>query len=409
MEVNSSNKYSNIYWAGICGICATIIGLGIGRFAFVPLIPAMVSHGWYNEALTGYLGSSTLLGYLLGGVTAHRLSERFGSANTIKLSMVIITIVYFGCFQPFNYPWFVFCRLWAGVAGAWLTIIAPGYIFHRTDPEYKARVSGAIFSGIGLGVVVSGYIVPKLLDVSLSSAWLGLGVTALFFTVFSWRFWVPLKNLNPQFELKKSTEAYTLTNNPHKKIVVMLLAVYALDAIGFLAHTIYWVNFIVQDLNMSFMVGGFYWVMFGIGAIIGPYIIGFLGDKVGLERVLIVAFLCKSFAVFLPTFSTESWALVISSLFVGGLTSGIVSLVSAVTLDVVGKEHHKQVWGWMTISFATTQAAMGYGVVFIFTQTMDFYLLFQICGCSLLISALLAWKINAEVQSLQSAGSSNES
>ncbi|MBM7071197.1 YbfB/YjiJ family MFS transporter [Shewanella sp. 202IG2-18] len=408
MNEENNNKYSNIYWAGVCGICATIIGLGIGRFAFVPLIPAMVSHDWYSEALTGYLGSSTLLGYLIGGITAHRLSEKFGSANTIKLSMVIITIVYFGCFNPFTYPWFVFCRLWAGIAGAWLTIIAPGYIFYRTAPEYKARVSGAIFSGIGLGVVVSGYIVPHLLDISLSSAWIGLGSAALFFTLLSWRFWVPLKQLNNGSAHQQVKEAYTLANSPHKKMVVMLLAAYALDAVGFLAHTIYWVNFIVQDLNMSFMDGGFYWVMFGVGAIIGPYLTGYLGDKVGLERVLIGAFVCKSIAVFLPLYSTNTWALMLSSLFVGGLTSGVVSLVSAVTLDVVGRAHHKQVWGWMTISFATTQAIMGYGIVFIFTQTMDFYLLFKVCGCCLIVSTLLAWKINSEMRLQHSVDNTNE-
>ncbi len=398
MEQQEKISYSSIYWAGMCGICATIIGLGIGRFAFVPLLPAMISHDWFSEALTGYLGSASLLGYLFGGISAHRLSEKFGSANIIKLSMILITIVYFACFQPFNYPWFVFCRLWAGIAGAWLVIIAPGYIFYRTDPKYKARVSGAIFSGIGLGVVVSGYIVPHMLDISLSSAWLGLGVASLFFTILSWRFWVPLKKLAAVEELTQKKDTYSLTNNRHKKIVIMLLAAYALDAIGFLAHTIYWVSYIVHDLNMSFMEGGSYWVLFGVGAIIGPYIVGMLGDKFGLERILIGAFLCKSLAVFLPLFSTEIWALVISSLFVGGLTSGVVSLMSAVTLDVVGKHHHKQVWGWMTISFATTQAAMGYGIVFIFTQTMDYYLLFKICGCCLLVSSILAWKVNSEVQ-----------
>ena len=403
MEQSTSIRHSNIYWAGFCGICALIIGLGIGRFSFVPLIPAMVSHEWYSEALTGYLGSATLLGYLLGGVSAHRLSNKLGSANTIKLSMVLITLVYFACFQPFNYPWFVFCRLWAGIAGAWLVIIAPGYIFHRTDPKYKARISGAVFSGIGLGIVVSGYIVPHLLDISLSLAWLGLGLASLIFTIVSWRFWTPLKQLSTEFSSEKPKQAYCLKESKNKSIVFMLLAAYALDAIGYLPHTIYWVSFIVQGLNKSFMSGGHYWVLFGTGAVIGPYIVGALGDKFGLERVLVGAFLCKSLAVFLPTFSIDTWALVISSLLVGGLTSGCVSLVSAVTLDIVGKHHHKQVWGWMTISFASTQAIMGYGVVFLFTQTMDYYLLFKLCGCCLLISAILAWRIKSQVQQRQLA------
>ena len=408
MEQANSIKYSRIYWAGLCGICAMVIGLGIGRYSFVPLIPAIVSNEWFDEALTGYLGSVTLLGYLLGGVTAHRLSEKLGSANTIKLAMVLITLVCFACFQPFIYPWFVVCRLIAGIAGAWLMIIAPGYIFHRTDPRYKARVSGAIFSGIGLGIVVSGYVVPHLLSISLSLSWLGLGVASLCFTLLSWRFWVPLKALSTDFAANKPRAEYRLLDSPNKKIVIMLLLAYALDAVGYLPHTIYWVNFIVLGLDKSIMLGGQYWVLFGIGAVVGPYIVGSLGDKVGLERVLIGAFFCKSMAVFLPVISTDTWALVVSSLFVGGLTSGTVSLVSAVTLDIVGRAHHKQVWGWMTISFASTQAIMGYGVVFLFTQTMDFYLLFKICGSCLLISTFLAWRINSKLQRHHSNDTASE-
>ncbi len=398
MTTTERNLSKGIFWAGFCGLCATVIGLGIGRFSFVPLIPAMISHEWYSEAFTGYLGSTTLFGYLVGALTAHKLSEKLGSANTIKLSMVIVTLVYFGCFQPFAYPWLMFCRLFAGIAGAWLVIITPGYIFHRTDPEYKARISGMIFSGIGLGIVVSGYIVPNLLDISLSTAWLGLGAASAFFTLISWSFWKPLEKLSGSTSQTITPEPYRLKDNPKKVLVIMLLSAYALDAIGYLPHTIYWVHYIVHGLDMTFMEGGHFWVLFGVGAIFGPHIIGAAADKYGLANLLVVAFFLKAFAILLPNISTSYWALLVSSMLVGGLTSGVVSLVSAATLEIVGKQHHKQVWGWMTIAFATTQAIMGYGIVFLFTQTMNYSLLFYL-GCSCLIgSVFIALKLRTAMR-----------
>ncbi|MCL1079675.1 YbfB/YjiJ family MFS transporter [Parashewanella spongiae] len=397
MATTEGNLSKGIFWASFCGLCATVIGLGIGRFSFVPLIPAMISNDWYSEALTGYLGSTTLFGYLLGGLTAHRLSEKIGSANTIKLSMVIVTFVYLGCFQPFSYPWLIFCRLFAGIAGAWIVIITPGYIFHRTDPKYKARISGMIFSGIGLGVVISGYIVPNLLDISLSTAWLGLGAASGLFTLVSWSFWVPLKKLPYVTRQSNTSESYQLNDNPKKTLVIMLLSAYALDAIGYLPHTIYWVHYLVHGLDLSFIEGGHFWVLFGVGAILGPHIMGVAADKYGLANLLVVAFFLKAFAILLPNLSTNYWSLVASSMLVGGLTSGVVSLVSATTLEIVGKQHHKQVWGWMTISFATTQAIMGYGIVLLFTQTMNYSLLFYIgCGC-LMASVLIALKLRLSI------------
>jgi len=38
----------------IAGACATLSGIGLGRFAYVPLFPAMVLAGWVSLAMLGF-------------------------------------------------------------------------------------------------------------------------------------------------------------------------------------------------------------------------------------------------------------------------------------------------------------------------------------------------------------------
>ncbi|MEY3729293.1 MAG: hypothetical protein RLZZ57_49, partial [Pseudomonadota bacterium] len=50
----------------LSGTAATCTGIGLARFAYVPLFPAMVSAGWVDGAEAGLLGALNLTGYLLG-------------------------------------------------------------------------------------------------------------------------------------------------------------------------------------------------------------------------------------------------------------------------------------------------------------------------------------------------------
>ncbi|WP_163144359.1 YbfB/YjiJ family MFS transporter, partial [Arhodomonas sp. KWT] len=59
---------------GLAGAAATFAGIGLARFAYTPLIPAMVEAGWFSAAQSAYLGAANLLGYLVGAITANRLA-----------------------------------------------------------------------------------------------------------------------------------------------------------------------------------------------------------------------------------------------------------------------------------------------------------------------------------------------
>lgn len=54
----------------IGGILVLIIAMGIGRFAFTPIVPQMMEQGFFGEKEAGALASANYLGYLAGSLTA---------------------------------------------------------------------------------------------------------------------------------------------------------------------------------------------------------------------------------------------------------------------------------------------------------------------------------------------------
>ena len=52
--------------AVLAGLCATLVGIGLARFAYTPLIPALIAEDWFSPSQAAYLGAANLAGYLAG-------------------------------------------------------------------------------------------------------------------------------------------------------------------------------------------------------------------------------------------------------------------------------------------------------------------------------------------------------
>ena len=58
----------------LAGLCATLVGIGLARFAYTPLIPALIAAHWFSPSATVYLGAANLAGYLGGALLARPIT-----------------------------------------------------------------------------------------------------------------------------------------------------------------------------------------------------------------------------------------------------------------------------------------------------------------------------------------------
>src|SRR3712207_4578725 len=59
--------------AVLAALAANLVGVGLGRFAYAPLVPALITEGWFSASAAAYLGAANLAGYLAGALLAPRI------------------------------------------------------------------------------------------------------------------------------------------------------------------------------------------------------------------------------------------------------------------------------------------------------------------------------------------------
>src|SRR6476660_8805019 len=78
-----------VWVSAVAGLCASLVGLGLARFAYTPLIPALISAKWFSPADAVYLGAANLAGYLAGALIARDLGARFGAVRALRGMMLL--------------------------------------------------------------------------------------------------------------------------------------------------------------------------------------------------------------------------------------------------------------------------------------------------------------------------------
>ena len=365
---------------GLCGMAATLTGVGIGRFAYVAILPLLVQQAWFSRTAAGYLGAANLAGYFLGIGLAAWLSRYWSAGRMVRLSMLLCALSFFSCgWQGGGLPWFLFWRTVAGACGAILMVQAPVLILPRTPVARRGRVGGVIFSGVGLGIVASATVVPSLMEYGLALTWLILGAICLLLTVLTWNRW-------------QAAPAPSLPARPARSRlpapVVLLVAAYALNAVGYLPHTLFWADYITRELQRPLAQAGFFWACFGAGAACGPYLAGALADRIGLSTTLFIAFALKAIGVALPLVANGTPALLVSSVLVGFFSPGIVGAASSYALEIGGAGHHRRYWTAMNFWFSLAQAGAASVMVSIMSARQSYAVLFSISGAALALSAL---------------------
>ena len=363
------------------GFCASFISIGLARFAYTPLLPAIIAGEWFSAGAAAYLAAANLAGYLLGVIGADLAARRIPAPLLLRGAMLLASISLFACAVPGGTAWFFTWRLLSGVAGGAAMVMAAPTIFPHVPPSRRGFVSGAIFMGVGFGIALSGTLVPVLLTQSITGAWLGLGVVAVAFTTLGWNGW-----LAPPEQPASHGTGRRLPRLPLRSLYL----IYGLNAFALVPHMVFLVDFVARGLNEGLASATQYWVLFGLGAVVGPLIAGRAADRWGARPTLITALAGQLIFIALPVIDTSPVALIASSVVVGAATIGIVP-VSLARIREILLHHpaaHFGAWRTATASFALLQAAGAYSMSFLFDWSGGSYRLLFGAGAAAIALAL---------------------
>lgn len=363
---------------------AVLVGIGLSRFAYAPLFPAIIEASWFDPGQAAYLGAANLAGYLLGALCGQRLVAYCSTATALRTLMLLATLAFAASAFPLSFAWYFLWRLLSGLTGGALMVLAAPAALSQSPPALRGLVSGAVFTGVGLGIMLSGTLVPALLTLGLPVTWFGLALLSLGATLASWTWW-------PRDQVPSSGDGI-LSGSARRPVLrgdmLAIYASYGLIAIGLVPHMVFLADFIARGLNQGIFVAGIYWAIFGLGALMGPLASGRLADLVGFGTSLRCLLLLNIATVGLLCINHTIPALALSSLFAGAAVTGSVTLVLGQTRAHLSEPKlHGRAWSLATVTFALGQAASGYGFSWLFSHSEgDFRLLFLLAAIALLLA-----------------------
>lgn len=373
-------------FATLAGLCASLVAIGLARFAYTPLIPPLIQAHWFTSPQAVTLGAANFAGYLAGALLGRPIATALSNRNALRVLMVIATAAFFACAYPLSVSWFFVWRFASGVSGGAIMVLVATTILPHIPAARRGFASGMIFLGLGLGIAASGTIIPELLRLGLKDTWIGLGVFAAILTAVSWFGWPGAAPAAP---------AASVSARPARRegaAMRVLYGQYAANALGLVPAMVLLVDYVARGLGQGAEVGAGYWVLYGVAAIAGPLVCGNVADRIGFGPAYRLALLSQAIAVGTLALSGSPVLVGVATVVLGLFTPGIVPLVLGRIHEMVPHDHAEQraAWSRATTAFALFQALGGYGYSYLFTLSHNNYALIFLCGATALGLALVA-------------------
>lgn len=367
------------------GLNASLISIGLARFAYTPLLPELIQADWFAASDAAYLGAANLAGYLIGAMLGRKVGSKWGSVFTLQIMMSAATIAFFACAVPISIVWYFIWRLLSGIAGGMIMVLVASVILPFIPVHRRHLASGAIFLGIGIGIFASATLIPFLLKFGLTYAWIGLGIFSTLLTLVSW-------NNFPQ--AGHCGEVIAQARLPKTKLnikIQCLFVQYGLMAISIVAPAVFLVDFLNRGMHLGGYIASICWGLYGIGSMFGPPLYGVFADYFGSKRVLQVVLFIQFVALLMLTQMENIWLMGGVAFVIGTFPPGIVPLMLARIHDSVSDVSLQNIyWSRATIYFASSQAIAGYVLSAIFNMSGNEHrLLFFVGGGALFLALLL--------------------
>ena len=152
--------------------------MGIGRFAFTPILPMMLHDGVVDLHAASWLASANYLGYLSGALLCtfvpllwSRLPRRrpIDGPALVRAGLAATGVLTLAMALPLPAAWPAL-RFLAGVASAMVFVFGSGWCLTQLALRGRAALGGAMFAGPGAGIVASGLLASAMVAWGRTSA-----------------------------------------------------------------------------------------------------------------------------------------------------------------------------------------------------------------------------------------------
>ncbi|RJR21957.1 MAG: MFS transporter [Desulfobacteraceae bacterium] len=371
-ELTQSSCRIHYGWIVIfTGLLANIGSHGFSRMAYSLVLPEMMEGLGLSYTQAGLLGTSNFTGYLIFVVAGGFLASRFGSRIVITLSMLLIGIsmILTGQAQSFGFALVMRFLTGLGNGGVFVPALSLGSAWF--DSKQRGFATGIIAGGTGVGIMLSGVIVPKILSLhnvqGWSYAWSYMGVIVLLICALCFFL---LRNHPEEMKLQPvgsaacndAAPAAPVTDTPFqweqvykRKEVQQLGVVYFANGFTYVIYMTFFKAFLTVEVGLPEMQAAAMWALAGSFSIFSAAIWGAVSDRLGRKYALALVFFDFAMSFLLFALFDSLFPLYISVIFFGTSLGGIPTIMGATAGDYVGPRLAPAAFGFVTLFFAIGQ------------------------------------------------------
>ena len=329
------------------GMLGMAVAMGIGRFAFTPILPLMQRDLGMTHSVAGWLAGLNYLGYLVGAIVCTITPRilRYPLLGGGALLLSLATTLGMGLtVSPLGWG---LLRLLGGIASAVLFIIISAEVAESLARRGYGHWFGALYGGIGLGIVLSGLIVPQLDWIGgWSVAWLGIGGVALLCALAGMTLG-RTSDYSPSIVAESPDQAVGL------RPILLLASAYFLEGLGYIVTATFLVAIIAATPGLA-AFAPYTWVAVGLAAVPSTVLWPYLARRIGNRRALLAAYAVQIAGILVSRQATSVFEVTFAAVTFGGTFLGIVALTMAEGNRRMGKGGRRGA-AFLTAAFSVGQ------------------------------------------------------
>jgi predicted MFS family arabinose efflux permease len=330
----------------LAGLLSLAAAMGIGRFAFTPVLPLMLREGQLDVAAGGWLAAANYAGYLAGALTAARLPV---SARTLALLALLATAgLTAGMAWPLGTAGWLLLRFLAGAASAWVFVATSVWCLGLLARQGAAHAGGKVYAGVGCGIALTGAYCWWAAGTSAATLWLHLGGLVLLLVLpVAWVLRTVTDVRAPASEVAAPAPLPAHTS--------ALIACYGLMGFGYILPATFLpvlARSVVDDPRLF----GLAWPAFGAMAALSTLLAGWAMRHASRLRVWAASQLLMAVGVLLPAVWLNGLSIALSALLVGG-TFMVITLAGVQEMRARAPAQAARLVGRITAAFAVGQIA----------------------------------------------------
>jgi predicted MFS family arabinose efflux permease len=309
------------------GGLALAAAMGIGRFAYTPILPVMQRSVGFSTGTAGLLASANYAGYLAGALLIAVAPPRV-PRRPILVGCLIAVGITTGLMAVAADPltWGVI-RFLSGIASAGVFVLASGLVLGALRRRGRIAWAGWLYAGVGLGIATSGFVVRAGTGaLGWRGDWLALAAVALAAVYPCWR-WLP----RPDPALASPSSGQGQSDRAPGDALALLFVAYFLEAVGYIVTGTFLVAIVNRTPGRE-ATGANVWVVVGVAAVPAAILWTAAATRLGLTRALALAYSAQACGILLPIAGgvVVDYA---SAMLFGGTFIGITAL----TLTLAGR------------------------------------------------------------------------